>query len=103
MKTMTKRTLDAKLKALGKLGDDQKREIVCSLIGHSKIQSTCFGYYYCGRCSAQLGDSLGSFYPGAKDAVVIGHNCETCRANYEKCDWRDKLMVPDPFAEEVTA
>ena len=73
------------------------KHIVCALIGHSKIQTACFGYYYCGRCSDQVGDALGSIYPQAEQAVIIGHNCETCRKNYKKMTWRDKFMVPYPF------
>jgi hypothetical protein len=80
--------------------DDRRNTIICSLIGHSNICSTCFGYRYCGRCSAQLGDSLGSIDFGASEAVIIGHKCDKCKANYELCTWKDKLYVKDPFEEE---
>lgn len=75
----------------------QRNSIVCSLIGHSWICTTFFGYRYCGRCGAQLGDCLGSYDPGAKKCVIIGHKCETCVANYKKCTWKDKLYVKNPF------
>ena len=78
----------------------QRNEIVCSLIGHSRIQTTCFGYYSCGRCGQQLGDTLGSVYPFAEKVVVIGHNCEKCRSNYKECSWKDKLYVKNPFKKD---
>lgn len=30
----------------------------------------------------------------------VGHNCPTCRANYEKLGWEDKILTPDPFIDE---
>lgn len=72
---------------------------VCSLIGHSRISIHCFGYRYCARCEALVGDSLGSIDTGAEQAVIVGHNCPTCRANFEKLTWQDKVYAPDPFAE----
>lgn len=86
-----------RLKAMGKLDAEKRNAIVCAMLGHSRIQSTCFGYYHCGRCDAQVGDSLGSMYPGAEKAVVIGHNCKTCRANFKELGWQHKLYAPDPF------
>lgn len=75
--------------------------ILCVLLGHSKIQSSFWGYYYCGRCGDQVGDSLGSVYPQASTVVVIGHNCKTCRDNYKKLTLKDKLLTPNPFKAEV--
>ncbi len=80
-----------------KFGNKQRNKIVCSLIGHSRISTMCFGYRHCGRCEELLGDSLGSTDYNKPEAVLIGHNCKTCRANYKKCTWKDKLYVPDPF------
>lgn len=106
---MDEAELKQKLEALGlEEGDPRIPGIVCQLIGHSRIQTYCFGYYSCARCDAQVGDSLGGVYLGAKQTVVVGHNCETCRDNYSKLGWQDKFMCPDPFAvpepepEEVT-
>lgn len=79
----------------------QRNEIVCSLIGHSRIQSTFMGYWNCGRCNQQLGDSLGSMYPQAKETVIIGHKCEICIANYKKFNWKDKIYVENPFKETI--
>jgi hypothetical protein len=98
---ITEQELMAKLTALGDISDEQRNEVTCALIGHSKIQTYCFGYYNCARCGAQVGDSLGGFYPQASEVVVVGHmggNCPTCRANYETLTWQDKIFCPDPFA-----
>jgi hypothetical protein len=99
----TKKDLLKKLKALALHTNDDRNEVVCALIGHSRIQTTFFGYFYCGRCEAQLGDSLGSIYPDAEKVVLVGHNCKTCRANYKNMTWRDKLYAPDPFKKEKKA
>jgi len=94
---MLKKELLAHLKSLPLKDKEHRNEVVCALIGHSRICTTCFGYRYCGRCNAQLGDSLGSIDPGSGDSVIIGHKCDTCVKNYKECTWRDKLYVPDPF------
>lgn len=70
--------------------------MICIWIGHSNIVSNYFGYKYCGRCEAQVGDSLGGYWDG-KDAVLIGHKCKVCKKNYKKMGWKDKLFVPNPF------
>ena len=91
------------LKILKKLPIKDKghrNSIICSLVGHSLICTTCFGYRYCGRCGEQLGDSLGSVDYGIKEAVIVGHNCKECRANYKKSTWKDKLYVPNPFKKK---
>lgn len=96
----TKRELLQKLKALGDISEEQKKSVVCSLIGHSRIQSHFFGYYNCGRCEEKLGDSLAGCYSG-ESVVIIGHKCKTCEKNYAECTWKDTFMCPDPFAEEA--
>lgn len=96
-KKMTLKEVKARIQGLD---EETQKDMVCALIGHSRIQTTCFGYYYCARCGAQVGDTLGSTYQGAEDAVVVGHNCDVCRTNYEKCDWRDKFMAPHPFTDK---
>ena len=75
----------------------QRNDLICSLIGHSRICDSFFGY--CGRCGEQLGDNLGSIDYGNNKAVIIGHNCKTCRKNYKECDWQDKLYVKNPFSK----
>ena len=103
MKEKEIKTKEELLKILAKIpirNKSQRNNLICSLIGHSKICTTFFGYRYCGRCGEQLGDSLGSVDFGAKEAVIIGHNCPTCRENYKKCDWKDKLYVKYPFTKK---
>ncbi len=95
---MTQDELLAKIEALDLADDQQRNQIVCALIGHSNILTAFLGYHYCARCEAQVGDSLGGVYSN-NNAVYVGHNCETCRANYERLDWMDKLFCPDPFTE----
>lgn len=81
------------------LSDDERASVVCALVGHSRIQTHCFGYYYCGRCGAQVGDTLAGVYPEALEAVIVGHKCERCVDNAKTLTWRDRLYAPDPFAE----
>lgn len=88
------------LKSIPIKNKNHRNSIVCSLIGHSLISTTYFGYRYCGRCEDQIGDSLGSIDCGIKEAVIIGHNCKECRANYKKCTWKDTLYVQDPFKKQ---
>ena len=93
---MTLQQVKAKLKGIPK---DKQPAVVCALIGHSRIHTSCFGYKYCGRCGTQVGDSLGGYYDGSKN-VVVGHSkepCTKCKANYARMTWRDKFMVRDPF------
>ena len=92
-KANTKREVMRRVKGLDA---DKRAAIVCALVGHSRIQTAFFGYYNCGRCGAQVGDSLGGVYPGAETAVVIGHACDTCRENAKSLTWRDTLYAPDP-------
>lgn len=98
---MSEQELLAKLEALGPLSDEQRNQIVCSLIGHSLIQTYCFGYYNCARCGEQLGDTLLSSYPNAEKTVVVGHDCKLCRDNFESLGWEHKIFTPNPFSEEV--
>lgn len=90
---MDKGELEEKLKSLGDIDEQSKKEIVCSLIGHSNIMKACFGYHHCGRCDALVGDSLGGAYQNP-EAVYVGHNCETCRKNYKELTWQDTFLAP---------
>jgi ribosomal protein L37AE/L43A len=85
------------LRRIKGLDEGTQKKMVCALVGHSRIQEISFYYYYCARCGAQVGDSLGGCYPEAKNVVVVGHNCDTCKENYKKFDWQDKFLAPDPF------
>jgi hypothetical protein len=90
----------SRIKVLGlPEGDVRIKRVVCALVGHSNIVTNCFGYKNCARCDEQVGDSLGGVWSGAK-AVIVDHDCETCRENYAKMDWKDKLFVEDPFVEK---
>ena len=97
---MTKKELLIRLKNLGPISDEQRNEITCALVGHSKIQTFCFGYFSCARCGTQLGDSLGGCYPDAPNVVIVGHECPTCHENYKKLTWNDKIFCPDPFEQK---
>lgn len=82
------------------LDDEKARAVVCALVGHSRIQSYCFGYFNCARCEEQVGDNLGGIYDGSK-SVIVGHDCPTCRANFDQLGWEHKLLTPDPFKAEA--
>lgn len=97
-KILTKAEVLARTKGLPK---DRARSVVCALLGHSRVQSTCFGYYNCCRCDAQIGDSLASIYPEAAQAVVLDHNCTTCRKNAKMLTWRDLLLLPSAVTKYV--
>ena len=94
---MKKSELLLKLKSVEPISEEQKKSIVCSLIGHSRIVSACFGYIHCGRCDTQIGDTLGGAY-NASENVVIGPKCDKCVENMKKMTWKDKFLVEDPFA-----
>lgn len=101
MEKLTEQELMQKLAALGDITEEQRNEVVCALIGHSRIQTFCFGYYNCARCGAQMGDNLAGCYPQAANVVIVGHaggKCPKCHENYEKLGWEDKIFCPDPFA-----
>lgn len=98
---MNKKELLQKIKIL-KLNDKKQRNrVVCSLIGHSKIITNCFGYIYCARCEAQIGDSLGGIFDGSNH-VIVGHNCKKCKNNFKGLTWEDKLYCPNPFKTRKT-
>ncbi len=79
MEITTKKQLEEKIKALGEISENQKKSIVCSLIGHSDITDVCLGYVHCARCGDQIGDTLASIYPRVKKQVIINHECDTCK------------------------
>jgi hypothetical protein len=93
MNELTKAELKLKLKALEPIDKETKKNIVCSLIGHSDIVDFCMGYVSCGRCGAHLGDTLAGIYPRNAKQVIIDHDCDTCRENWENMTWKDKFMV----------
>lgn len=93
---------DEVMRRVADLPPETAKEVVCALIGHSRIITTCFGYLHCARCKAEIGDMLG----GASDAkanVIVGHDCPTCRENALALTWKDTLMAPDPFSKAEVA
>lgn len=94
---ITRSELLVQVRAAKPKNKSQRNRIVCALIGHSRIATLCFGYVYCARCEDQVADKLMSSDLLAEERVVVGHNCKTCRANFKKMDWKDKLYVADPF------
>lgn len=95
MTEISLKQVKAKIKGLEA---ETAKAVVCALVGHSKIQTFCFGYFNCSRCDAQVGDTLaGSYDPS--HVVVVGHNCDKCQKNFKACTWKDTFMAPDPFAE----
>lgn len=75
------------------LKGEQRKATICALIGHSNIVTTCFGYVGCGRCKAQIGDTLAGCYSNEK-AVIVGHDCKVCRKNFKRLTWQDLLEAP---------
>ena len=92
----TQNDLEMKLAALGELAVPERNRVTCALIGHSRIVTMCLGYVSCARCGDQIGDTIGGTTDLGEN-VVAGHNCDTCRENYTKLTWADKLFVADPF------
>ena len=67
------------------------RAIFCALFRHSRISTYCFGYQYCGRCGATLGDTLGGV--GEPNLVSLKHRkagnleCNCARITLTWIDW----------------
>lgn len=106
--TMTKTELTKKIKALGKITDEQRCGIVCSLIGHSHVVEFCFGYVTCARCGDQIGDTLGGAFKLDKHAIVGIHTkdktvCKECLANYKKMTWEDMVFLPGEKFKKLLA
>lgn len=78
-----------------------RRRVYCARHGHSRVSTYCFGYRYCARCEAQVGDNLASIDGGAETAVIVGHNCETCRENSKALLEGDLALLPKEAADYV--
>lgn len=92
------------IRTIPKNEKDARAAAICGLVGHSRLRTFFFGYHYCGRCGAQLGDSLGGAYV-AKGVVMEFHGkgrkpkgCD-CREVAKTLTWRDTLLVDTPVAE----
>jgi hypothetical protein len=92
---LTEAMFHEKLAGLGRMPPGRKAAVACALLGHSRIVTTCFGYVSCARCGEQIGDTLGGCFD-LTDCVIVGHGCDTCRANYAKLAWQDTVLTPDP-------
>lgn len=79
---------------------DKIKSIWCAIFGHTRVETAFWGYHCCARCGTQVGDTLGSVYPGANDSVIVGHKCEMCVNNYKKLKWHEKVFTPNPFGEK---
>lgn len=96
---MDRQEVEARIRGLK---PEQAKAVVCALVGHSRIVTMCMGYVHCARCEAQIGDTIGGAST-TKENVIVGHACDTCRANFARCDWTDTFMAPDPFDPEKVA
>lgn len=68
-------------------------KILCAVFGHPPVVTTCFGYINCARCGEQLGDSLGGGRSVGSEQMIIGHDCEGCRAVEKKLRPIDRLLT----------
>lgn len=92
------------LKRIKGLSGAQRRSVVCSLVGHSRIVTAFFGYINCARCGEQIADKLGGAgFAEAPNCVQVGHNCAICRKNFRRMGWKDKLLTTNPFKKERAA
>lgn len=83
------------------LTEKQRKAVVCAIVGHSRIVTTCLGEVYCGRCEAKIGDTIMGMFD-LRNVVISGHKCPICETNYKSLTWQDLLYAPDPFAEEAS-
>lgn len=90
---MTEKQLETKIKLIEPKDKETRNSLVCALIGHSRIRTFFFGYNYCGRCGAELGDSLGGAWEQT-DEYIEGHDDPDCLEALSKMGWQDKLYVP---------
>ena len=72
----------------------------CAWFGHTRVVDSCLGYITCGRCDAQLGDTLAGVY-SLKENVLLHHNCSKCRTNWAGLSWHEKVLIPDPFTKRT--
>ncbi len=77
---------------------EKLRATVCAWLGHSRMATTSFGYQYCARCGAQIGDALGGV--GRGGLLFVGDSkckkdpCEACDEVRASLTWRDRLLTP---------
>lgn len=88
------------MEQLAKMPEKYHAQMACMIVGHSMVQSHCFGYWNCCRCGEQVGDSLAGSYSGA-DVVSLGHDCDKCRENAKALNWTDMVLLPEEAADYV--
>lgn len=65
---------------------------LCAVFGHPPVVTSCFGYINCARCGELLGDSLGGV-ASVGERLLVGHDCEQCRAAEENLRPIDRLLT----------
>jgi len=95
MKKITKKVLREALQIIGVMEHDKKIEMICGMIGHSRIIVSGS----CARCRHRIfefdhSSMISAGFPG-EDSVF--HDEDGDKEKYEKMDWRDMLYVKSPF------
>lgn len=82
-------------KMTGPMNDQQKKELACALIGHSRVVNVCFGEVTCARCGALLGDTYvdSDFVTEAGGHMTKDCDCPGCHIAYKTMTWRDTYLV----------
>lgn len=79
-----------------------QRRVQCARYGHPPVVTMFFGYVYCARCEAQIGDTLAGVFDTSR-VCVVGHDCDVCREVWNSLTREQRKLTPDPFApREVT-
>lgn len=83
---------------MGEASDQEIKSALCAFFGHPPVVHTFFGYVYCSRCDAQVGDQLASVYSNKENAVK-GHDCEDCRRIWKSLTPTERLLTNNPLNE----
>ena len=81
------------------LSQVQKAQIFCIKNGHANYITTCFGYVHCGRCSDQIGDTLGGIFD-TSNKILVKHNCKKCNNLKKELSPLDKKILSRLEAEK---
>ena len=95
---MQEMTLEEVKSRIAGLDKEAQQKMVCAMVGHSRLLTQCFGYHYCARCDAQVGDSLGGSFSDPDNKIglaIINCACEKCSSSYANFTWKDLFMVPE--------
>ena len=94
---MKELTLEEVKSRIAGLDEEVQQKMVCAMVGHSRLLTQFFGYHYCARCNAQVGDSLGGSFRDPDNKIglaIINCACKKCSASYAAFTWKDLFMVP---------